>query len=139
MPKRKIKPKLGDVVQIPLPDGTYAYGRVFKDTGLAIYKETSKSPNIPPKTEEYRFVVGFNGGAVETGEWPVVDHRPFADEDSAWPPPKFIKDSINGTYETYHKGQMHAATEEQCKGLEEASVWNANHIVDRIMGSNKWN
>jgi len=139
MPKKKIKPKVGDVVQIPLPDGTYAYGRIFKETALAVYKQRSKKPNTPPASEDYQFVVGFNGGAVENGDWPVVEHRPFPDEESSWQPPKYIKDRISGKYEIYHKGQIRPATEEQCKGLESASVWNANHIIDRIMGSDKWN
>jgi hypothetical protein len=139
MPRKKIKPKLGDVIQIPLPNGMYAYGCIFKDTGLGIYKEISGSSNTPPKAEEYRYVIGFNRGAVESGEWPIVDHRPFPDEESAWPPPTYIKDVISGKYEIYHKGQIYPSTEKRCKGLERTAVWNANHIIDRLMGSDKWN
>jgi hypothetical protein len=134
MPKVKIKPNVGDVVQISLPDGTYAYGRIYKETALAVYE-----PGNPPESEDYQFIVGFNGGAVESGDWPVVAHRPFPNEESSWQPPKYIRDRLNGKCEIYYKGQTRPASEEECKGLERASVWNANHIVDRIMGSDKWN
>ncbi len=139
MPKRKVKPKLGDVVQIPLPNGLYAFGRIFNDAGLGIYKEVSEGSGTAPQSEEYRFIVGFNGGAVESGDWPIIENRPFPDEHSAWPPPSYIRDTISGKYEIYHKGQISPSTVAECKGLEETAVWNANHIVDRIMGSNKWN
>lgn len=35
--KRKKRVKLGDVYAIPLPNGMYAFGRVMRDAGIAIY------------------------------------------------------------------------------------------------------
>ena len=31
---RKKRPKLGDIIAIPLPDGTYAFGRLYMDHDL---------------------------------------------------------------------------------------------------------
>jgi hypothetical protein len=38
------KPQVGDVIQLTLPGGRYAYGRVLRDAGVAFYSETTAEP-----------------------------------------------------------------------------------------------
>lgn len=39
--------RVGDVVQIPLPDGCYAYDRVLRDASVAFHRSTSQKPGPP--------------------------------------------------------------------------------------------
>ena len=135
---RRIRPKPGDVFQIPLPDGRFAYGRVFRDASVGIYKQVSAAPQSPPDREEFAFIVGLYKDVLTSGRWPIIGRRPFPDEDAAWPPPKSIKDPISGRYSLYHKGEIRPASPEECAGLERAAVWDAHHVIDRIQGSDKW-
>ncbi|MFC4809846.1 Imm26 family immunity protein [Paenibacillus sp. GCM10023250] len=130
--------KLGDIYAIPLPDGNYAFGRTFLDSGLAIYKQISNRIDDIPAREEYQFIVGVYRSALKSGDWPVVGNRPFQDEEEAWPPPSCIVDRITGQYSIYHKGEITKSTYSECEGLEITAVWAAEQIIDRIMGVEKW-
>jgi hypothetical protein len=136
--KKRKRKKIGDVYAIPLPNKKYAFGRVFKDAGFGVYEHIGESIEDTPKSENYQFIVGVYDHALKSGEWTVVENRPFDDEDAAYPPPMCIIDSISGEYSIYHKGEIRNATKSECEGLEIAAVWDANHITDRIMGDDKW-
>jgi len=136
-PKRK-RIKLGDVYAIPLPDGRFAFGRRFKDASIAIYRYIGKSVEDIPQDEDYQFIVGVYDDVLKSGQWTVVINRPFEDEDEAWPPPACVIDKLSGGYSIYHKGEMKRASKQDCDGLEVAAVWEAEHIIDRIMGDDKW-
>ena len=56
-PKRR-RIKLGDIFEIPLPDGTNAYGRLHKDTTLAIYNIRCKDVSELPEEENYESYIG---------------------------------------------------------------------------------
>src|SRR5688500_9770924 len=120
MRQRKRKPKLGDVFQILLPDGRYAYGRVFRDASVGIYRMLSDAPNCPPTDENYQFIVGLYRDLLESGKWPIIANRRFPDDAGGWPPPYCIRDPISGRFEIYHKGQTRKASEAECSGLEAA-------------------
>ncbi len=136
MKKKKIN--LGDVYEIALPDGNFAYGRIFQDGCIGIYKEISSIPKQIPESEAYLFVVGVYEDVLKSGDWEIVGNVPFKAEDDAWPPPMCIIDKISGEYSIYHQGEITDATEDQCTGMEEAAVWEAEHIIDRILGKNMW-
>ncbi len=59
--------------------------------------------------------------------------HPFENEEKSWPPPMCIIDSITGEYSIYYKGETTRATQDRCSSLEEAAVWEAEHIIDRII------
>jgi hypothetical protein len=90
------KPKLGDIFAIPLPDGTCAFGRLYKEYTLAIYKKRSKDRNeIPDGISEkngYDFFVTVYADLLSDGQWTVVGNIPFDHNDDAWRPPTYIKD-----------------------------------------------
>ena len=136
--KKRKRKKIGDVYAIPLPNKKYAFGRVFNDAGFGVYEHIGESIEDAPKSENYQFIVGVYDHALKSGEWTVVENRPFDDEDATYPPPMCIIDSISGEYSIYHKGEIRNATKSECEGLEIAAVWDANHITDRIMGDDKW-
>lgn len=132
--KKRIRRKVGDVVQISLPDGRYAYGRLYRDASVGVYRTITNEPQNPPiGSRDFMFHVGIYEDVIRSGEFPVVGRDPFDDPESEWPPPNYIKDKISGEYSIYHKGEIREASESECKGLEEAAVWHSHHIVDRIM------
>ncbi|HNX60000.1 MAG TPA: Imm26 family immunity protein [Spirochaetota bacterium] len=130
--------KLGDIHAIPLPDGRYAFCRVFKDGCIAVYAHISHSVDDLPGEEEYQFVVGVYADVLKSGLWKVVGNRPFQDSEEQWPPPMCIVDSISGEYSIYHMGEIRKSNRDDCDGLEIAAVWEAEHIVARIMGDTTW-
>jgi hypothetical protein len=136
--KKRKQIKIGNVYAIPLPNGKYAFGRKFKDAGIGIYKYIGESIEDIPKDEEYQFIVCVYDYVLKSGDWTVVENRPFKSNDEDYPPPSCIIDSISGEYSIYYKGEIRSATKSECEGLEVAAVWADNHIIDRIMGDDKW-
>ncbi len=48
-------------------------------------------------------------------------------------PPKFIQDPFDKKiFSLYENGVIRPATREQCLGLERASVWEPEHVEDRL-------
>ena len=135
---KRIRPKVGDIFQIPLPDGRFAYGKVFRDASVGVYRKTFTSPTKLPIKSPFAFIVGLYDDILKSGMWPIVGHEPFESEEDEWPPPSCIKDIISGAYSLYYKGEIRPSTEKECRGLEEAAVWDAPHVIDRIMGGTKY-
>ncbi len=134
------KPQVGDVIQFTLPSGRYAYGRVLRDASVAFYSETTAEPGLPPiGSRDYQFVVGVYDDVLTSERVSVVGRDPSQTPEDDWPPPSCITDPISGTVRIYHKGHIRAATPEECEGLERTAVWDYHHLIDRLMGSSKWN
>ena len=126
--------KVGDVFQIPLPDGRFAYARVYRDASIGVYREVSETPNNPPiGSRDFLFIVGMYKDVPKTNNWPKVGKDSFSTPESEWPPPMFVKDVMSGRYQIYHKGEFRDADVSQVSELEEAAVWDADHIMARII------
>src|ERR1700752_2197022 len=136
--KSRVKPRVGDIFQIELPDGRFAYGKVFRDACVGIYHRIFDAPTYPRIDSSFAFVVGLYDDILKSGMWPIVGNEPFNSSDDEWPPPMQIKDIISGVYSLYHKGQIRSATEVECESLETAAVWEADLVIDRIMGGTKY-
>lgn len=133
---KTIRRKVGDVIQIDLPSGRYAYGRLYRDATVGVYKETTDMPGMPPiGSREFMFYVGIYDDVIKMGKTPIVGRDPFDDPDSEWPPPACIKDKISGEYSVYHRGIITKSNEKECQKLEPAAVWDLNHIIERIMAN----
>ena len=130
-------PRVGDIFQIPLPDGRYAYGKVFRDASVGIYETIFDSPAELPIESSFVFIVGLYDDVLKSGTWPIIGHVPFSSTEDEWPPPHLIKDVISGEYSVYHKGVIRPSTESECRGLEQAAVWDVEHVIDRILGANE--
>src|SRR5215212_5229603 len=110
--KKKIKYKIGDVFQITLPNGRYAYGRVYNDASVGIYKRITNSSYLPPVgSHDFLFNVGMYDDILTTGKCPIVGHDPFDEHESIWPPANCIIDPITGEYSIYFQGQIREASE----------------------------
>ena len=101
--------KIGDVYAIPLPDGTYAFGRVLLESSVAFYKHRGNDINDLPPTEDYEFTVGCYKDCFK--EWTFVENRPFNNEDEARPPLTYIKvwyviPSVEGDYSVCVKTRL---------------------------------
>ena len=126
--------KVGDVFQIPLPEGRSAYDRVYKDATVGVYRHVTGEPGKPPiGSRDFGFHVGLYKDILENGKWPIVGFDGFDESESEWPPPNFVKDVISGDYQIYHKGGFRDAEPWEVVGLEEAAVWDAHHVLERIM------
>jgi hypothetical protein len=132
MTRSNNRPPIGAIVQLDLPSGRYAYGRVLRDASLGIYSATSNAPDDPPPPDSgYRFTVGIR--EPDLRRLKVVGHALFSDPAGEWPPPYSVRDPITGQYEIYHRGKftpvpagLDAAT------LEPAAIWTMAQIVERI-------
>lgn len=126
-------PEVGDVIQLALPNGRYACGRVLRDASVAFYRKTTAQPSLPPTgSRDYQFVVGVYADVLRSEDVPIVGHDPSQAAEDDWPPPYCVRDPVSGTMKIYHHGRMRAATMEECEGLESAAVWDFRHLIDRL-------
>lgn len=132
-PKR-IRVKQGDVFRIALPDGRFAYGRVYNDASVGIYRPIDSEGTRPPiGSRDFRFHVGLYDSVLKSGQCPIIGRDPFANTEESWPPPYSMKDVFTGKFSIYHRGEIRPSTEAECRGLEQAAVWELGDVIDRIM------
>jgi len=135
---RKRSLKLGDIYEIPLPNGLNAYGRLYREHTLAMYKQQCKDISQLSLEGEYIFSVGVYTDLLHDGEWQVVGNKPFLAGENEWRPTQYIKGKLDGSYSLYIRGEIIPATKEECIGLEAVAAWDRHHVVDRLMGDDKW-
>lgn len=135
---RKRRLKLGDIYEIPLPNGMNAYGRLYKEYMLAIYNKICNNVSELPKENDYRFFVGVYKDLLQDGVWSVVANRKFDSDEEAWAPPQCVVDAITKVGSIYYKGEIIPCSYEECKDLEVVAAWDRNHVIDRIMGIDTW-
>jgi hypothetical protein len=122
-------------MQIALPSGRFAYGRVLRDAAVAFYSATTLEAGKPPiGSRDYQFVVGVYDDVFKSEECPVVGHDPSRNPTEDWPPPFRVEDPISKSVKIYHQGVMRPATPQDVHDLEPAAVWDYHHIVDRLTG-----
>jgi Immunity protein 26 len=133
---RRTKPRVGDVVQLTLPDGRYAYGRVLRDASVAFYRQTGREPGQAPfGSRDYQFVVGVYDDVLQSSDVTVVGHDPATSPEDEWPPPYSVTDRVSGAAQIYRNGVMRPATADQVRGLEPAAVWDLQHLLERLAAS----
>ena len=136
MKTKKIKYKICDIVAIPLPNRCYAYGRIFYDSTIGIYKMITRI--IAPTEDVIRCEISFYAGFFDTkilsGDWSIIESQKFASEEEAWPPPTYIQDIVNPEkYRIYHKGLMRPATKAEISGLDKAMMYKPESLESKIM------
>jgi len=131
------KPQPGTVIQIALPNGKFAYGRLYKDASIGIYKQISDVPHRPPiGSRDFQFIVGVCDDVLTSGKCPAVGIDPFRTGEDLFPPPSCIIEPISGEYSIYHRGEIRLAFPEECQGLEITAAWDLEHFIDRILNGN---
>lgn len=135
MKGKRVRTKPGNVVAIPLSNGRFAFGRLMKDSGIAIHKVTHKSL-VPPDfwgTPDVLFYTSFVDNRVKDGSWRVVGMVPFETEDEAFPPPSRNDDVLNRNHHMiYHKGVLRDASEAEVQGLEFEYLWGSEALIEEI-------
>jgi hypothetical protein len=134
----------GDIVRVPLGDGTHTYARVLPEATFAFYD--SRSAELLPVTEVVKkpvlFFVAVMNRAIKERRWEITGHVPL--ETGFQSPPRFIQDALNKKrFEIYQHGRIRPATRQECVGLERQAVWEPEHVEDRIRDHyagrpNKW-
>jgi hypothetical protein len=142
MPKT---PKIGDVLQIPIGQGVFAYGQFVEldpHNGPVVRVFKLKSDSVPSEDELQQsglmfppVIVGIND-PVRSGRWKVVRNQPL----DSYQPPVFLsgqyhKDGgiavwwlINGASETC----IGTVLPEEYRTLESVAVWPAEWLEERI-------
>jgi hypothetical protein len=136
---------IGDVVKIDLGDGFHSYARVLQDASFAVYdcRTQDDLPMVQILFNPILFWVAVMDSAVKKGRWTIVGSAPL-EPSLVVPPPKFIQDPMDKEkFSIYEHGQIRPAKKEECIGLERASVWDPEHVEDRIRDHyagkvNKW-
>lgn len=129
--------RVGNLYGISLPNGKMSFGRLMRDGGLAIYNHIGNNIFDLPQNEQYQFIVSIFNADINR-DLIYISNIPFATEELEWPPPSYICDAISHEYRIYHKGEISPSSKDKCIGLEQTAVWNSCHIIDRIMGDDKW-
>ena len=70
-----MSPRVGDIFQIPLPNGRFAYGKVFRDASVGIYDTIFDAPAQPPIKSSFAFIVGLYDDILKSGVWPIIGHE----------------------------------------------------------------
>lgn len=133
-PKRQKKPKEGDVIAIPLGDGTFGFGQVCRFNCYAYFDLRSEAIEatdfIVSRPILFRVITAQD--AVKTGGWIIVGHHDL--KDGLAERVSFWSQSIGSNEVTIYKdGTFVPATPEQVKGLENMACWYSQHIVERLI------
>jgi hypothetical protein len=136
--QKRLVPRVGDVIQVALPNGRYAYGRVCQHANVAFYRTQTGEPNKPPiGSRHFSFKVAVFRHIYKDSSVSIVGQDPFKDGENSEPDAKVIRDPLTGQCFIHKNGLSVPATKIQCKGLETAAVWDLPHIVDRLVHGTK--
>ena len=145
---RQNPPGPGAIVALPLPDGKFAFAKVYNDHNLGVYDFVSDKIEAADVVREHK--IAFHQGVVDTalksGEWAVIGMEPFATDDDAWPPVRAagiipgrpIDPLMVGLN---HKGKSRRAKLDEVLGLEVSVFYPTpkhfiNMVVDRLVKGN---
>jgi len=130
---KRQKRMVGDVVEIPLGDGSHTYAQALPDVSFAFYDARVESEMTVDEIVQrpILFSLPVMSYAVKKGVWPIVGH--VLPGQLVKSPPTFIQDALNKShFEIYENGEIRPATREECVGLERCAVWDPSHIQDRL-------
>jgi hypothetical protein len=136
---------VGAVHSVPLEDGTYIYAVALPEADFAFMDTRSTQLSNVSEVFSYPilFRVAVHKSAWKTGRWPKVGKVEISESVLA-PQPTFIHDPLRpDKFEIYLAGEIRPATKAECDGLECCSVWEPEHVEDRLRDhyegkTNKW-
>ena len=132
---KKSRCRVGDVVSIPIGDGMLMLARVLRDASVQVYDKIYRET---PDLGELRGVPvlcspGVFDSAITSGEWKKLGHLPFADDQTSWPPPKFIRDVLHpDRFRIYERSSMRTASREEVASLEEQRMYKPEQLVSHL-------
>jgi hypothetical protein len=113
----------------------FGYGVVLEEPLVAFVDHHDAGGNVDVRvmaTKARAFRIWVHNIPMSKGLWPVIGHIEPTAEDRE-PVTFFKKDPLKGTFSLVVGGQATPATLEQCQGVERAAVWEAQHVVDRLV------
>ena len=126
---------VGAIVRVPLENGYRSYARILEDE-LAFYdiytqKEESEAYIL---SCPILFITMVFDDIITKGYWEKVSKAiPLEEKLQAENLPlMYRQDIITKKFELVYLDRLEPATEEQCKGLEQWSVWTAEGIEHRL-------
>ncbi|MFI8962637.1 immunity 26/phosphotriesterase HocA family protein [Streptomyces sp. NPDC053493] len=125
----------GTYLRIPLPDGSYGYGRVLTDAYTGFYDYRTTEPSDDLDDIDGRPLLFAQSVRLRDGDrWEPIGSRPLTGE-AARPVVRFVQDLAD--FRTClifdSEGAERPATPEECVGLERSAVWDARHIERRLL------
>jgi hypothetical protein len=143
----KQKYKVGQIVVISLPDGKFAYAKVFNNFDLGVYDFLSDviEPLERVVSKKFAYFNGVTDRAIKGGAFLIIGEQPFPDEESAWAPPMasgiFPGDPDMDTLHIDHKGVSRKATPQEAAGMDIRDFSPrpelfVRDIVDRLVKGN---
>lgn len=131
MKKQRVRP--GDILEIPLPNGLFAYGKVHRDDSIGVYDLVALTRPQLPISVPFRFHVFIYFYVLTSGKWPRIGREGFLTSEDEWPPPTSVYDLISGGWSIYHCGEMRASTEGEASSLEPTQIWDEHEVIERIL------
>ena len=125
----------GAFVRIPLPDGSFAYGRLLERPYVAFYNYRTLKPNtdlgtIATQPILFKLAVRMSG----TKKWELLGVKDL-EEEMVKPVVSYMQDLIDFRqciiFDT--AGNRREVTPEVCVGIEQAAVWEAEGIEERLL------
>ncbi|KZN60871.1 Imm26 family immunity protein [Pseudoalteromonas luteoviolacea] len=135
---KRVKFKIGDIVKVPVVDNLFVYGRILNDASIEIYNKVfDELVDVNElKGLGVLFDCGIFSTAIKNGEWEIIGHIPFENEEDSWPKPKFIQDIINREkFCIYYKGERVQASKDEIINMDEQAMYKPEQLVERIKQS----
>ena len=144
-----VRRREGDLLKIDLGDDRHSYAQVAAEP-LIVFFDGSFTHDLPPDqiaSLPVLFRIWVANHAIKRGRWAVAGRAVLTLQDRK--EPFFYKqDVITGRLTLYHSSFAQtnwerAATLAECGGLENAAVWEPEHVEDRLRDHyagkrNKW-
>ena len=128
-------PATGTFLLVPLEDSTFSYARVLRDPHMAFYDHRTDEPSHDLDDIERQSVL-FKLGVrlLDDDGWLALGARPLEGA-VARPVVRFRQDIADYTkcYLFDTAGMKRMVTPEECVGIERCSVWDAEHITERLL------
>jgi Immunity protein 26 len=131
----RAKHKLGTFLRILLADGSFAYGRTLEAPHIAFYSYRTTEPSADLDEIERQPIL-FKQAVRSLGQekWEAIGIREL-EGDVAKPAVSYMQDLLDFKkcviFDT--AGERREATPEECVGIEQAAVWEANGIEERLL------
>ena len=134
-PRKKVA---GDVIKIILDDRAHAYGHVSEHGQVIFYglftdRELAIDEII---VLPIAFRVWVYDSALKGEKWQKLGHKPLP-QALLEEPDAFKQDPVSGRLSIYHRRYANTdyerpASLSECRVLERAAVWEAEHVEDRL-------
>ena len=129
-----VKPVPGDVFEIKMVSGRFAYGYYLLHGSTAFFDifSNTKLPMEEVVENRIRFTISVRDYIIKKGIWKKIGHVPHYEK--RFPTPRyFIQDALHKErFEIYFAGKITPARMRDCIGLERMASWDLEHVLERL-------